>query len=56
MKTVQRCVICAWRANCAKRFSVSEGGARCPDFSRDVSIKNLPDEGDESSQVEEHKK
>jgi hypothetical protein len=46
MTTVQSCVICAWRANCAKRFSVSDGGARCPDFSRDVSIKHQPDESD----------
>lgn len=36
---VQTCLICAWRENCAKRFSVSDGGARCPDFSRDVSMR-----------------
>ena len=53
---VQRCVTCAWRENCAKRFSVSEGGARCPDFSRDVSIKDLPDESDEAGQFEVEKK
>jgi hypothetical protein len=40
--TVQHCVICAWRENCAKRFSIADGGARCPDFSRDVSIKVQP--------------
>jgi hypothetical protein len=35
----QFCAICAWRENCNKKFSVPDGGARCPDFSRDVSLK-----------------
>ncbi len=35
----QFCVICAWRETCAKKFSVPDGGAHCPDFTRDVSIK-----------------
>ncbi|HPK53258.1 MAG TPA: hypothetical protein PK114_02290 [Smithellaceae bacterium] len=37
------CVICAWRANCQKRFSVvtdATGNVRCPDYSRDLSIKD----------------
>jgi hypothetical protein len=45
MSTVQSCLLCAWRANCAKRFCVSDGGSRCPDFSRDVSIKQSADAG-----------
>lgn len=40
----QSCVICAWRENCGKRFSVSDGGARCPDFTRDLRIKETADE------------
>ncbi len=40
----QSCAVCAWRENCAKRFSVSDGGAHCPDFSRDVSIKALDED------------
>jgi len=36
----QSCAVCAWRETCAKRFSVTDGGARCPDYSRDVSIKD----------------
>jgi len=40
----QNCVVCAWRENCNKRFSVCDGGARCPDFSRDVSIKDTEDD------------
>lgn len=35
----QSCLICAWRETCAKRFCVSDGGARCPDFTRDISIR-----------------
>lgn len=43
----QFCAICAWRENCAKKFCVADGGARCPDFSRDISLKNV-----EKSQAE----
>lgn len=39
----QSCAVCAWRENCNKRFSVCDGGARCPDFSRDVSIRDIGD-------------
>jgi hypothetical protein len=37
------CLICAWRENCQKRFSIvtdSSGSVRCPDYSRDLSIKD----------------
>ncbi len=40
----QHCVICAWRETCAKRFCVADCGARCPDFSRDVTIKDPDDQ------------
>lgn len=36
------CAICAWRRDCQKRFSVScdaTGQVRCPDYSRDLAIK-----------------
>jgi hypothetical protein len=46
----QSCTVCAWRANCAKRFCVSDGGSRCPDYSRDVSIKDA--DADETTQTE----
>lgn len=36
----QSCSICAWRVTCGKRFCVTDGGARCPDFSRDVTIRS----------------
>jgi hypothetical protein len=37
------CVICAWRVSCQKRFCVStdaSGNVHCPDYSRDLSIKD----------------
>jgi len=37
---VHMCVICAWRKDCRKKFSVSKDpNPHCADFSRDVSIK-----------------
>ena len=36
------CSICAWRENCLKRFSIvtdASGCVRCPEYSRDLSIK-----------------
>ncbi|MDY0300043.1 MAG: hypothetical protein RBQ99_00475 [Trichlorobacter sp.] len=41
---IQHCAICAWRETCAKRFCVTDSGRRCPDFSRDVTIKISSDE------------
>ncbi len=37
------CAICAWRANCQKRFSM-KAGQRCPDFSKDLTIKDVKSE------------
>lgn len=39
------CAICAWRASCKKKFSLSGKDMRCPDFVRDVSIKENREEG-----------
>lgn len=33
------CVICAWRADCQKKFTVSGKDMRCVDFVKDLSIK-----------------
>lgn len=46
--TRQSCAVCAWRATCAKKFCVTDGGARCPDYTRDVSVKDLDDESEEN--------
>ncbi len=50
----QFCAICAWRENCAKKFCVPDGGARCPDYTRDVTIKSTSTvETDDSKNTEE---
>lgn len=33
------CAICAWRATCQKKFSVSGRDLRCAEFVRDITIK-----------------
>jgi len=52
----QSCAVCAWRETCSKRFCVSDGGARCPDFSRDVSIKDADEDGTLKTDSKEHPK
>jgi hypothetical protein len=32
------CAVCAWRATCQKKFSVSGKDLKCADFVKDVSI------------------
>ncbi len=32
------CIVCAWRADCQKKFSISGKDMRCPDFVRDLSL------------------
>jgi len=35
------CILCAWRENCQKRFlRGKEVSLRCPDFTKDLSIKS----------------
>ncbi len=51
------CIICAWRENCQKRFMAREGlSLRCPDFVRDVSIKEEGKGDDKTGTGEENKK
>jgi len=34
------CPLCAWRANCSKRFSRGDDTTlHCPDFTEDVSLR-----------------
>jgi hypothetical protein len=51
----QNCAVCAWRENCSKRFSIQDNGSRCPDFSRDVSIKDVVEENIVTDQKEKTK-
>jgi hypothetical protein len=45
------CAICAWRATCQKKFTVSGRDLRCAEYVRDVTIK----EESEEEAVEEKK-
>jgi hypothetical protein len=38
------CSLCAWRADCAKKFSLSGRDAHCPDFTEDVLAKQKQQE------------
>ncbi len=35
---LELCAVCAWRADCQKKFTLSGKNMRCPDFTKDVSL------------------
>lgn len=40
-QTPSICVVCAWRADCKKKYSLAGGmNLRCPEFSRDVTLRD----------------
>jgi hypothetical protein len=43
------CAVCAWRATCQKKFSLSGRNIRCPDFVRDVTIGDTKKEEGEDT-------
>ncbi len=52
--TIEICILCAWRDSCQKKYSVSGRDMRCPDFVRDLCIKE--DKTTEKGGEEENKK
>ena len=46
---VLQCSVCAWRAECNKKYHFeSQGGrVRCPDFTRDLGLKPEEESRDE---------
>ena len=47
-KSVLLCLVCAWRENCQKKYSMKPT-QRCPDFERDLRLKpdsDAPAKGD----------
>jgi len=46
------CAVCAWRETCKKKFSISGKDLRCPEFVRDVTIKDSPEEKKEEEKKE----
>ena len=51
------CPICAWRGDCKKKFNKG-AGLNCPDFSRDLTVKNkeLEEELDNQSKSKDAEK
>lgn len=50
----QICGICAWRRDCQKRYRISTDGflnVNCPDYTRDLSIKEIPINGMEDEKT-----
>ncbi len=43
-KEPELCAICAWRATCQKKFSLSGRDMRCPDFVKDITISKAASE------------
>ncbi len=52
-ETVEICAICAWRATCQKKFSISGKDIRCPDFVKDLTLEQ---EAKEEKTEEKEKK
>ncbi|WP_188020337.1 hypothetical protein [Deferribacter autotrophicus] len=46
------CAVCAWREHCQKKYYIKDP-ARCPDFTRDLTI---PEEDEEEKEEIEEKK
>ena len=46
------CVVCAYRENCQKKFQ-AQGGRHCPEFQRDLAIKEIKSEGEAKPQPEQ---
>lgn len=45
------CVICAWRQTCNKKFTMDGASTtRCPDFTRDITLKIVDDSSESDSE------
>jgi len=52
MSTTVICAVCAWRATCQKKFSLSGKDLRCAEFVKDVMIKEETEEETEGKEKE----
>jgi len=46
----EACAICAWRADCNKKFLLSGKNIRCPDFVKDITIKEDSEQNNSNEQ------
>jgi len=44
-RRIDICAVCAWRAQCQKKFSISGRDIKCPDFVRDISLSQIEEKG-----------
>lgn len=51
----EACVLCAWRESCQKRFSLSGKDVRCPDFVRDMSIREEADREEKKTETSDRR-
>ncbi len=50
------CVLCAWRAGCNKKFSMDGATTtRCPEYTRDVTLKDPQEDAPADAKTEEPK-
>jgi hypothetical protein len=50
------CVICAWRKDCQKKFLKSQDiSFRCPEYVKDISIKDDEKPDDQKEHSDDHK-
>ena len=47
MSTTDICAICAWRATCQKKFSMSGRDMHCTDFVKDLALEKKSSEAEE---------
>jgi hypothetical protein len=38
MDSASICAVCAWKATCKKKFSMSGRDISCPDYTKDVNV------------------
>ena len=55
MSSTNICIICAWREECQKKFSVSGKDIRCTEFEKDLRIKEDKSEEETSSEDKQKK-
>jgi hypothetical protein len=51
-QTANICAICAWRATCQKKFSVSGKDMHCSDYTEDLSLKKKEEQETEGEKEE----
>jgi hypothetical protein len=44
-------VVCAWRATCRKKFFLSGKNVRCPDFVKDITLKEKTQREEKKEEV-----